>query len=144
MRTRPMADGDLDAVAALCGQLGYPAPAAQIGRRVDRIARDPDAALFVAEADGGRVVGWVYVRSVLLMEHDPCAEVWGLVVDANARRAGAGRALMARAEEWACGQGYTELRLRSSVARAGAHAFYRCLGYEVVATSHMFRKGLVG
>ena len=70
------------------------------------------------------------------------AEVVGLVVDADARRAGAGRRLVAAAEDWARAQGMGELFLRSNVVRPEAHAFYPALGFERSKTQHVYRKAL--
>ena len=78
--------------------------------------------LYVGEV-GGVVAGWVYVRCLLLLEEDARAEVWGLVVDERFRRQRIGEALMRKAEQWARDAGYHEMRLRSSIARTGAHAF---------------------
>lgn len=140
---REMAPGDRATVTALCGQLGYPATAEQVARRSAAIEREGAGALFVAEAEG-RVIGWVYVRGVLLMEADPYAEIWGLVVDLERRGQGVGGALLRRAEEWAATQGYATVGLRSNVSRAEAHGFYQGQGYKIVKTSYTFWKTLEG
>lgn len=144
MLIRPMALADADDVAALCGQLGYPSSSAQVARRLDLLAGDPEHTLFVAATPEGRVVGWVHVHSVRLMEADPRAEIWGLVVDAGHQRQGIGRALMRQAERWAAERGYREVRLRSNVVRAEAHRFYQGLGYQITKTSYTLEKTLLG
>lgn len=55
-----------------------------------------------------------------------------------------GRLLITEAEAWAKKQGCGEVRLRSNVAREDAHRFYEGIGYEVRATSLVFRKALAG
>jgi GNAT superfamily N-acetyltransferase len=142
MHIRLMAASDAEAVADLCTQLGYASSAAQVARRLSHLEGDPEHALFVAEAPEGRVVGWVHVHGVRLMESDPRAEIWGLVVDATSRRQGAGQALMRRAEEWAKQQGYTDVRLRSNTVRSEAHRFYQDLGYRITKTSYTLEKSL--
>jgi len=144
IEVRLMAERDLAAIAGLCTQLGYPTSQEQIARRLSLIERGGDYALFVAEdaEDSQSVAGLVYVRAVLPIEIDPRAEVWALVVDAAHRRRGVGEALMRHAEAWARAAGYPEIALRSNVVRAGAHAFYQRIGYEIVKTSHVFRKTL--
>lgn len=44
------------------------------------------------------------------------------------------------AEKWARVHNYGELRLRSGLHRLDAHKFYQAVGYELVKSSHMFRK----
>ena len=70
------------------------------------------------------------------------AEVVGLVVDADARRTGTGRKLIAAAEDWARARGLRELFLRSNIVRPEAHAFYPALGFERSKTQHVYRKAL--
>jgi ribosomal protein S18 acetylase RimI-like enzyme len=157
MRIRPMTRADAAAVAALVGQLGYPTTPERMAGRFDLLAGDTAHALFVAEVAGepatgeplaGESVageplaGWVHVHGVLLLEADPRAEIWGLVVDAAHRGRGIGRALMDRAEAWARGRGYTEIRLHSNVVRAAAHRFYQDLGYRITKSSYVFEKSL--
>ena len=138
---RPMEEGDLLSVTALTTQLGYPSTLDAITYRYRAIVADEGCALYVGEV-GGVVAGWVYVRCLLLLEEDARAEVWGLVVDERFRRQRIGEALMRQAEQWARDAGYHEMRLRSSIARTGAHAFYQRIGYSIAKTSHIFWKGL--
>jgi ribosomal protein S18 acetylase RimI-like enzyme len=138
---RPMEEHDLPSVTALTTQLGYPSTLDAIARRYHAIVAGDGCALSVAEVDGA-VAGWVYMRGVLLLEDDARAEVWGLVVDEQHRRQRIGEALMQAAEQWARAAGYREVRLRSNVTRAGAHAFYRRIGYATTKTSHIFWKVL--
>ncbi|HZU90798.1 MAG TPA: GNAT family N-acetyltransferase, partial [Stellaceae bacterium] len=70
----------------------------------------------------------------------PEVVVQAIVVDAAGRGRGIGKSLMAAAEDWAAGRGYDSVSLYSRTARAAAHAFYAALGYEPVATSHLFRR----
>ena len=142
MRVRLMASADAEEVAALCAQLGYPATPAEVAHRLSLLDGHEDSAAFVAEADDESIAGWIQVAGRVLLEAAPYAEVGGLVVDERVRGQGAGRMLMDTAEAWALRRGYDELRLRSNVAREDAHAFYARLGYEPVATSHLFRKPL--
>jgi GNAT superfamily N-acetyltransferase len=137
-----MRAGDEAAAAELAGQLGYPTTAAQVGERLRRAAGQPDAALLVAEAAAGRVVGWAHAFGVYLLESEPYAELGGLVVDERERGRGVGRALLAAVEGWAREGGFASVRLRSNVVRERAHAFYERLGYERVKTQHCFRREL--
>jgi GNAT superfamily N-acetyltransferase len=142
MLIRPMSPSDALDVAGLCDQLGYPASPEQVARRLSSLAGDPEHALFVAQAPDGHVVGWVHVHGVRLMESDPRAEIWGLVVDAGHQRRGVGRALLRQAEQWATDRGYRDVRLRSNAVRAEAHRFYQAQGYHITKSSYTFDKPL--
>jgi GNAT superfamily N-acetyltransferase len=54
-----------------------------------------------------------------------------LVVDEVARGSGAGRRLMETAGRWAGQRGFASVALASHIARSGAHAFYKRLGYRI-------------
>lgn len=127
---RPLTLEDAAAVAALSGDLGYPADPAAMESRLAALLAESGHALFGAEAEDGTLLGWVHVCARLLLIDSPSAFVEGLVVGAAARRGGVGRALMAAAEGWARSRGAESLRLRSGATRTDAHAFYRALGYQ--------------
>ena len=96
--------------------------------------------LLLAE-DEGLAVGFAVVRreasrGSVLAQPRTRAVVDGLGVAAAARRRGAGRALMAAAEELARGWGANAVDLDVQGFNADAEAFYRALGYEV-ATRRM-------
>lgn len=147
-----MTAADIERVAALCGQLGYPSAPAEVADRFEVLRARSGHALLVAEEDrdsapsgsenGRAVVGWVHVHETLTLEAGPFAELGGLVVDEKAYGRGAGRMLVDAAEEWAAARGYPEMRVRSNVIRAGAHQFYKHLGYDVIKTQLNFRKTL--
>ena len=136
-----MAPEDSAVVADLCGQLGYPATPDQILERFTRIERHNRAALFVGD-DEGRVVGWIHVAIVQVLEADLYAEIGGLVVDDTHRSRGVGAALVNAAEQWARDNGCGAMRVRSRVMRERAHAFYERSGYARIKTQHAFEKRL--
>jgi GNAT superfamily N-acetyltransferase len=133
---------DAAALARLSTQLGYPAAPEQAAVRLQGILSEPNAELFVAERVSGAVAGFIHLMHQHLIEYDPRAEVAALVVDEDYRSQGVGRALMARAEEWALERGCRFVHLRSKMSRAAAHAFYEGLGYEHFKTQKAFRKDL--
>ena len=137
---RLMTAADAPAVAILSIQLGYPLTAEVVSERLASVFLEPAHGCFVAEKEN-TVTGWVHIYGVQMLI-SPCffAEIGGLVVDANARRQGIGRALIAHAEAWAAEHGYAEVRLRSGLHRTEAHEFYQGIGYELAKTSHMFRR----
>ncbi len=142
MQIREMDADDMPAVAVLCGQWGYPTSTEQVLPRFLKFAGDPDRGLYVAEADDGRVVGWVHVHVYHTLALESSVEIEGIVVDQSCRRQGVGRALVAQAEAWAQSRGYSSIRLRSNVVRPEAHQFYPGLGYRLIKTQHMYAKDL--
>ena len=139
---RPMLAEDAAAVAALAGELGYPASAPDIERRYRAFERDPDARLLVAQGSDGVVVGWIHVQGLHFLESDARAEIEGLVVAAAARRTGIGQSLVRAAEEWAIGRGLRLIGVRSNQVRTDARMFYERMGFAVVKTQNVFRKTL--
>jgi len=138
---RRMRASDTEAVADLCGQLGYPATSTQIAQRWSVMASDDGHAVLVA-VHHDRVVGWLHAATRPILEFDLSAEIWGLVVDEQARGAGVGRALLEAAEQWAIGAGCASMRVRSRIERARAPAFYEREGYSRMKTQHVFEKPL--
>lgn len=130
---------DSGALARLSGQLGYPADAERVTKRLIALQQDRGHAVFVAAADG-EVIGWLHVFLCRLLESEPMAEVGGLVVDAAHRGGGAGRMLMARAERWAADHDCAAVTLRTNIVRSDAHAFYEKLGFDRVKTQYTYRK----
>jgi ribosomal protein S18 acetylase RimI-like enzyme len=139
---RQMLPGDAAAVADLTCQLGYPATEAEIKRRFDFIKDRWDARLLVAKQPELPIVGWVHVQATYLLEADPRAEIWGLVVGEGARGLGVGRALVEAAEEWAVRLNLDVVVVRSNQLRVEARGFYEHLGYTIVKTQNAFRKTL--
>ena len=139
---RQMLTEDLASVAALTSQLGYSATESDIRRRYDRIKERWDARLLVAQHGERQVVGWIHVQATYLLEADPRAAIWGLVVSESARGTGAGRALVEAAEDWAVRLGFDTMGVQSNVIREHAKGFYEHLGYRIVKTQNAFRKQL--
>ena len=134
--------GDGGALASLAGQLGYPTRGSEAESQLSLLAREEGHAVFVAELDGHGIVGWIHLMPRRLLYVPRLAEIAGLVIDAEHRRKGVGRALIRAAEQWAKGQGYSTLVVRSNAARKEAHAFYPELGYCTVKTQKVYGKEL--
>src|SRR5687768_14518961 len=124
LSVREMHAEDSAAVAILTSQLGYPASEGDIRRRYGFISKRKDARLLVALDAGSTIVGWIHVQATYLLEADPRAEIWGLVVAESARRLGVGRLLVRAAEDWAVMKGFRMIAVRSNLLRVEAHAFY--------------------
>ena len=132
---------DAEAIARLCGELGYAATAVDIEVRRGAIAGSPEHVLFVADLDG-EVQGWLHACVAHAMEYDRCAEIRGLVVDERTRGRGVGAALVAAAERWALSHGIALMRVRSRDTRERAHRFYLREGYETTKKQLVFMKRL--
>jgi GNAT superfamily N-acetyltransferase len=142
VRVRRMTEEDAEPVNELVLQLGYPSDLGKTETAIRTVLGSEIADAFVAEDSEGRVIGWAHVFMAPFIESGPNAELGGLVVEEKHRGGGAGRALIARVEEWAKARGAHELSLRSNIVRDGAHKFYKHLGFEVQKTQHKFRKKL--
>jgi GNAT superfamily N-acetyltransferase len=134
-----MTANDVEQVAALTSELGYPSNADQISRRLARIVGQPHQMIYVAE-DAGMAVAWLHVAVHAYLESDAFAEILGLVVGERHRGRGIGHALVTTAEEWAGANGCRIIRVRSRVSRERAHAFYERGGFRRVKTQHCFEK----
>ena len=92
--------------------------------RDDYAERVRAADVFVAEDDAG-ITGMI----VLVREPDHLL-VENVAVDPDRQRAGVGRALMGRAEQFARESGFREVRLFTNVIMTRNQAIYRHLGYR--------------
>jgi predicted N-acetyltransferase YhbS len=138
---RPARPSDAGEIAQLTTELGYELTEALASERLSRILSRSDQQFFVASADA-RVVGWVHVVLAEYVDAEAFVVIGGLVVSANHRRLGIGRALMDRAEQWAREQECSIVRLSSSATRAAAHRFYEAIGYTNIKTQYSFIKPL--
>jgi GNAT superfamily N-acetyltransferase len=131
---------DLDELASLLGELGYPASPSAVASRLSRLARHADVAMFVADLDGS-AVGLATGHMLDAIHHDqPVAMLSALIVAERCRGRGVGRALVDAVETWAARYGSRRITVATALAREGAHAFYERLGYE--HTSRRYSKVL--
>lgn len=133
---------DAAAIAALCGQLGYPTSAEEGARRLQVLLSREEDAVFVADVDGA-VVGWIHMFGCERLESEPSAEIGGFVVADGHRGSGIGMDLIAAGERWARERGYELVRVRSNVIRERAHHFYQeRAGYQLSKRQAVFTKNL--
>jgi N-acetylglutamate synthase-like GNAT family acetyltransferase len=120
---------DAEAIAALLGQLGYPAHAASVKARLERLQIVGDRVV-VAELDGA-VIGLAQLHVSPALEYErPAAKLAALVVDATHRGEGVGRALVEAMEAEARARRCELLFLTTAARREDAHEFYRRVGLE--------------
>jgi len=120
---------DVEALARLCEQLGYPTDARIMPARLARLQTDPNARCLVATS-GKSVAGLATVHLRYTLNHEaPIAQLTLLVVDEAHRTRGVGRALVAAAEEWVRARGAKRFVVTTALRRADAHAFYEKLQF---------------
>lgn len=134
---------DSEVAAQLSGELGYPAAADVMKRRIENMRGLPDHAVFVA-CVAERVVGWIAVGMVRHLQSDAFGEISGFVVSEACRSRGVGRMLLAHAERWVAKRGIAKIVVRSRMGRDAAHRFYERAGYTRVKVSAVFSKALAG
>lgn len=152
LQIRPVTPADAPAVATLTGELGYARAPEAVARWIDQLtalheldAQHPGLvplqAVLVA-CDGETVLGWIQVEIQRHLQEEQRALIAGLVVSAEARSRGVGRALCQAAEDWARRRSIGALRVTSRSTRERAHQFYLRDGYLRVKTSEVFEKPL--
>lgn len=134
---------DLEAITVLLGQLGYPASATEVARRLQPVIDSSEHALLVASIDG-RVIGCIHVLLISSLDAGRYAEIGAFVVDEDHRGQGLGRRLLAAAEDWSRRQGVNKLRVRSRIDRIETLAWYRQQGFADTKVQQVFDKRLEG
>jgi GNAT superfamily N-acetyltransferase len=127
-------------IARLAGQLGYPASADVIRRRLQRLLGSSSDIVFAAETSDGGLAGWIHGVLSQFLESDYRLEIAGLVVDERFRCKGVGRDLVKRVEQWAVEHGVAQASVRCRATRSEAHRFYESLGYSEAKRQIVFRK----
>jgi ribosomal protein S18 acetylase RimI-like enzyme len=141
LEIRDAGPDDAEPLARLVGQLGYPASADLIARRLVRLTASEADRCVVAGVEG-EVVGMATLHASLsIVDDDLAAKLSAIVVDERYRRRGIGEALVSALEADARSRGCSLLFLTTAERRAGAHAFYRRIGFE--ETGRRFAKRLV-
>jgi putative acetyltransferase len=151
---RPAEPGDAQALVQLAGEVGGEEGAwlltttswrsANEERRYLRaVRRHPDAAVYVAEAEGGRIVARLSLARDVHPASRHVADL-GLMVAVSHRRQGIGRALLEQAATWARGVGVRKLELHVFPWNAPAIALYESFGFERegLRQGHYLRDGV--
>jgi len=122
---------DARELGVLLTQLDYPTDERQATERLARFTARAHAAALVA-VERERLIGLATAHLLALLTDGPeVAMLTALVVSDQARGRGVGRLLVTRIADWAKSQGARRLMVTTAVRRAGAHAFYEKLGWEL-------------
>ena len=147
MKTRRAEASDAPAWTAMRPALW---PSADAGELAEEAAayfagRGPLALVMLCEAEVAAPVGMIELS--LRSHADGCRSspvpfVEGWYVAAEARRRGAGAALMAAAEDWARAGGYSELAFDTELDNEAGRLAHAGCGFEEVGRAVKFRKSL--
>ena len=128
LKIRPAGPDDVDAIARLLTELGYPTKAEEVPARLAGYD-SPDYAALLAESHDEVValIGLHLLSSLHVAS--PACYITGLIVSERAQRQGIGRRLLAEAEAWARAHGCNRITVTSANHRDVAHAFYEANGF---------------
>ena len=127
---RRAAGQDAPRLAELSGVLGYPAAAAELGARLERLLASSQDIVLVAESATGETVGWLHGAEQELLESGRRCEILGLVIDPEHRGQGIGRLLTAACIELAREEGAPGIGLMTTEMMAVAKGMYERMGFE--------------
>lgn len=129
-RIRSATMSDARQIAPLLGELGYPASSEEVVLRLDRLEKNGNCLVLVAERENevvGLVTGHVFSS---IHATETVAWLTSLVVRGSCNGLGVGGELVAAIEKWARQNGAVKISVSSGNHRAGAHKFYQRRGYE--------------
>jgi Predicted acetyltransferase len=131
MMIRAAMASDAEALSELVTQLGYPASAEEMARRLELLPEFSKAIALVA-TDSEKVTGMItchIIRSINSTE--PVAQLTTLVVHESVRGTGVGSQLVAAVERFAIENGCEKISVTSGIQREGTHKFYQRIGYDL-------------
>jgi len=132
MKIRLAEERDIEAIASLLGQLGYPSRGSDVLSRLRIYLADNRSISMVAEW-GDRVIGLIsFHRIPLLHESGDLGRITALVVDESHRRKGIARSLIQAIEEYGRNNGCARFEVTTNEKRKDAHSLYQAMGYEPV------------
>jgi aminoglycoside 6'-N-acetyltransferase I len=149
MRVRSVEARDLSAWIEMRCDLWPDEDAAELAAEAQKFARNGKAlglaTVLVSEGTNGELTGFVEIGLrdyVDGCESSPVPFIEGWYVVPEARRNGVGRALIAAAESWSIGRGYTELASDALLDNSVSEQVHNALGFEEVERAIRFRKAL--
>jgi N-acetylglutamate synthase-like GNAT family acetyltransferase len=131
---------DVDHLARLFDQLGYPQTAGALHNRLESLLADARAGVLVADSSGSLVGVATYFLVPVAHDDRSWSRITTLVVDEAHRGRGIGHMLVEAAQNAARNASCSRIEATSAMHRADAHGFYQSLGYG--RTSAHFLKRL--
>lgn len=126
---RQAISSDVEEIAGLLGQLGFPSTETEVEARLKLTESSPSDVIIVATA-GDRMVAFLSLHVIpYFTTGDLVGRVSTLVVKEDSRNQGIGRQMMAAAEDQARKMGCKAIEITSADYRKGAHVFYARIGY---------------
>lgn len=130
---RDATEQDVNALALLMNELGYPTTVAEMDNRLKKIIRHPDYHTIVVGTNGTIVAMAGLVISLSYEKNAKGARIMAFVTRQEYRNKGIGKALMEAVENRArqLGAEHIAVSSRNIEARQDAHAFYLKIGYQI-------------
>lgn len=129
---RHAAIDDIPELLSLIDQLGYPTPLKNFKKRFKKYTILDGYGVAVA-CDSSKIIGLVaWSKSVPFVLDKIRIRIEGLVIDAQHRKKGVGKKLMAFIEKFAMKYSPAIIELTTGLRRAkdGSHEFYKSIGYK--------------
>jgi GNAT superfamily N-acetyltransferase len=136
---RTAAPTDVDRIAALFTDEGYPSGPSDITERLARFA-SPQSRVIVADHDG-EILGFIAIHAIPRFEHsDRVLRIMALVVDPGVRERGIGRLLMEEAERVGTELGAAFVEVTAGHHRPDAFRLYEELGYDASVAAYLRKR----
>jgi GNAT superfamily N-acetyltransferase len=136
---RPAAETDVERIASLFTDEGYPAGPSDILERLGRFA-SPHSQVIVADYEG-EVLGFIALHALPRFEHsDRVIRIMALVVDAGVRDRGVGHLLMGEAERIGRELDAAYVEVTAGHHRADARHLYESLGYDASVAAYLRKR----
>lgn len=136
---RPAAPADVDRIASLFTDEGYPSGPSDIVERLERFA-SPQSQVIVADHDG-EILGFIALHAIPRFEHsDRVLRIMALVVDPGVRERGIGRLLMEEAERIGAELGAAFVEVTAGHHRPDAFRLYEELGYDASVAAYLRKR----
>ncbi|WP_326995208.1 GNAT family N-acetyltransferase [Chitinophaga sp. 212800010-3] len=136
--TRDARNSDIDAMALLMTELGYPTAAPAMAARFEAIKQEPGYKTILAVLNE-EVVGMAGCTVNNFFEQDgKYVRIAAFVVSNRYHQKGIGRVLITAAEEWATNVNAHTVLLNCGhkEERTAAHVFYKKMGYQVKSSGY--------
>jgi GNAT superfamily N-acetyltransferase len=136
---RTAAPADVDRIASLFTDEGYPSGPSDIVERLERFA-SPQSRVIVADHDG-EILGFIAIHAIPRFEHsDRVLRIMALVVDPGVRERGIGRLLMEEAERIGAELGAAFVEVTAGHHRPDAFRLYEELGYDASVAAYLRKR----